>query len=126
MPQKKALINTKEIDKKRDILKSKLNEAIEEKKHGRLSPAKKFLSEIENEIKTALENKLSYKKISSIIYEVYNFKISEQTIRAFVRNRLNIATNIQKTTTKSSSQIKEEMNSKNNDKGDATLWFLYQ
>jgi hypothetical protein len=27
MPQKKALINTKEIDKKRDILKSKLSEA---------------------------------------------------------------------------------------------------
>ena len=86
---KKIKTITKElINSKLDEFKAKINEAKQSK---RKSPAREFLENISDTIKEAIVSDVSYRKLSSIIEEVYSFKVSEQTIRDFAHKELGIA-----------------------------------
>lgn len=90
MAKVKSELTSGQIASKKAELEAKINDNIEEKKLGRISPAKKFLNEIQDLVKIAIENNVSYKQLSKDILEVYNFKVSEQTIRAFAHNVLGV------------------------------------
>jgi len=80
-----------EIEAKKDELKAKVNDSKKKALVGRSSPAKDFLNEISDIIKDALKHNVSYKQLTKDIFEIYNFKVSEQTLRAFAQNVLGIA-----------------------------------
>ena len=77
----------KEIEKK---LSAKIDEEIKKVKEGRRSPAQEFLNRISHIIKKGLENGVSYRQLAKDIYSIANYKISQQTIRAFAHNVLGI------------------------------------
>lgn len=80
-----------EINDKKEELKGKVKESIELVKSGaRSSPATDFLEEIKEIVKEALDNSVSYKQLSKNIYDVYAFKVSEQTIRAYAHSVLGV------------------------------------
>jgi len=86
---KKAKTITKElINSKLDEFKAKITEAKQGK---RKSPAQEFLESVSDTIKEAINSSVSYRQLSKIIEEVYNFKVSEQTIRSYAHNVLGIA-----------------------------------
>ena len=90
MAKRKALTNA-EINDKKEELKGKVKESIELAKSGvRSSPATDFLEEIKEIVKEALNNSVSYKQLSKNIYDVYSFKVSEQTIRAYAHSVLGV------------------------------------
>ena len=88
MSKKIKTIDKELIDSKLDIFKAKIDEAKQSK---RKSPAREFLESISDTIKEAIVSDVSYRKLSSIIEEVYSFKVSEQTIRDFAHKELGIA-----------------------------------
>lgn len=96
--------STEQIKKKKQELENKIDLIIESKRMGRSSQAKSFLHEIQDVIKKAIDNGVSYSKLSAIIDETYGYKISEQTIRKFALTVLGIekkpkgvrATNLEK------------------------------
>jgi len=130
---KKSKVPTKEeILAKKEELAKKAKETIEETKSGkRSSPITDFLNEIKEIIKEMIDNGVSYKKISKAIYDVYSFKVSEQTVRAFAHSTLGVPARKRSavkpetatpTKPKSSSEIKEEAAKRNKEKtGKATL-----
>ena len=69
-------------DKKKELFKSKIQKEIQS---GKQTPIQILLDSIKDEIIQARENKISYKKLSILIEDVYKTKISEQTIRKFVQ-----------------------------------------
>ena len=83
-------LTDEQIEQKKLELEARFKKSIEEKKQGRKSPAKKFLIQIEELVRTAIKNELSYRQIAKDIKDIYNFKISEQTIRSFAHNTLKI------------------------------------
>ena len=87
---KRKKITIEEIESKKDAFRVKIEESIELKKKGKISPTQQFLHQIKDLIKESIDNKISYKQISKDIYEIYNFKVNEQTIRIFAYNVLNI------------------------------------
>jgi uncharacterized protein YjbJ (UPF0337 family) len=90
MAKRKAL-TIDEINAKKEELKGKVKESIELVKSGvRSSPATDFLEEIKEVVKEALDNGVSYKLLSKNIYDVYAFKVSEQTIRAYAHSVLGV------------------------------------
>jgi cysteinyl-tRNA synthetase len=90
MAKRKALTSD-EINAKKEELKGKVKESIELVKSGvRSSPATDFLEEIKEVVKEALDNGVSYKLLSKNIYDVYAFKVSEQTIRAYAHSVLGV------------------------------------
>ena len=90
MAKLKTELTSEEIAKRKDELNAKIDDSIKNKTNGRNSPAKNFLNEVKDLVKKAIENEVSYKQLSKNILEVYNFKVSEQTIRAFAHNTLGI------------------------------------
>ena len=91
MAKLKTELTSEEIANKIAELDAKIDDSIKNKSMGRrVSPAKTFLNEIKDLIKKAIDNEVSYKQLSKDILEVYNFKVSEQTIRAFAHNTLGI------------------------------------
>jgi len=94
--RKRRILTGEEIEKKKDLLKEKIEEKIEENRR-RLSPKKSFLLGIKDEVKKALDKGMSYKQLSKIIHEVYKLKVSQTTLRNFAHDYLNIP---KKTTTK--------------------------
>lgn len=56
----------------------------------RTSPTQDFLKEIEEVIRKAIEENVSYAQICRDIKEIYSFKISTQTLRAFAQNNLGV------------------------------------
>ena len=90
MAKLKTELTSEEIAKRKDELNAKIDDSIKNKTNGRNSPAKNFLNEVKDLVKKAIENEVSYKQLSKNILEVYNFKVSEQTIRAFAHNILGI------------------------------------
>ena len=90
MAKLKTELTSEEIAKRKDELNAKIDDSIKNKTNGRNSPAKNFLNEVKDLVKKAIENEVSYKQLSKNILEVYNFKVSEQTIRAFAHNVLGI------------------------------------
>ena len=90
MAKLKTELTSEEIANKIAELDAKIDDSIKNKTIGRVSPAKTFLNEIKDLIKKAIDNEVSYKQLSKDILEVYNFKVSEQTIRAFAHNVLGI------------------------------------
>ena len=79
-----------EIEAKKDELKAKVNDSKKRALSGRSSPTKAFLTEVSDIIKDALKHSVSYKQLTKDIYDTYNFKVSEQTLRAFAQNVLGI------------------------------------
>ena len=90
MAKLKTELTSEEIANKIAELDAKIDDSIKNKSMGRVSPAKTFLNEIKDLIKKAIDNEVSYKQLHKDILEVYNFKVSEQTIRAFAHNVLGI------------------------------------
>lgn len=88
MASKKVILSDEQIDKKMSDFETKINNSIESKKMGKVSPAKIFLAKVTHLLKKGLENGVSYKQLSKDIYDVYSFKVSEQTVRAFCRNNI--------------------------------------
>ncbi len=88
---KRKEITSDEINAKKEELKAKVKESVKEAKLGvRRSPATDFLVEIKEIVKEALDNDVSYRQLSKDINDVYSFKVSEQTIRAFAHSALGI------------------------------------
>ena len=87
---KRKKITIEEINSKKDAFNAKIEESIKLKKIGKISPTQQFLHQIKDLIKKSIDNKISYKQISKDIYDVYNFKVNEQTIRIFAYNVLNV------------------------------------
>jgi intein-encoded DNA endonuclease-like protein len=52
----------------------------------RISPQREFLLAVNEAIIGARKQGLSYKQIKTNIYKAFSFRISEQTIRQFVKN----------------------------------------
>ena len=94
--KRRRILNREEIEKKKDLLKEKIEEKIEENRR-RLSPKKSFLLGIKDEVRKAINQGISYKQLSKVIFEVYKLKISETSIRDFAHSYLNVP---KKTTTK--------------------------
>jgi ArsR family metal-binding transcriptional regulator len=127
----KKTMNIDEINAKKNALDERINESIEQAKNGRKSPAKEFLAEISDSIKKAIDNGVSYTQLSKDIYAVYNFKVSEQTIRAFAHLVLGVPKRKKSATAataagngkvlKTSSQIKEESAKKKSDSKELSL-----
>jgi len=90
MAKIKSELTSEEIANKIAELDAKIDNSIKNKTIGRVSPAKTFLNEIKDLVKKAIDNEVSYKQLSKDILEVYNFKVSEQTIRAFAHNVLGV------------------------------------
>lgn len=88
---KVKVLTSEEIEAKKDELKAKINDSKKRAMAGRLSPAKDFLSQISDIIKDALKNNVSYKQLTKDIFDVYSFKVSEQTLRSFAQNALGVA-----------------------------------
>jgi hypothetical protein len=64
-----------------------LNEATADSNlQGRMSPQREFLTAVNEAIIGARKQGLSYKQIKANIYKAFSFRISEQTIRQFVKN----------------------------------------
>ena len=80
MAKKDEIIQVR--DKKKELFKSKIQKEIQS---GKQTPIQILLDSIKDEIIQARENKISYKKLSILIEDVYKTKISEQTIRKFVQ-----------------------------------------
>lgn len=123
-------LTKEEIEAKKEELLQKAKQTIEEVKSGkRTSPATDFLNEIKEIVKEMLDNGVSYVRISKTIYDVYSFRVSEQTIRAFAHSVLGVPKRTRKSTQKaesskpkSASEIKEETAQKRaENKGKATL-----
>ncbi len=138
MAKVKTELSKSEIEAKKDELKAKISESKKKALVGRSSPAKDFLNEISDIVKDALKYNVSYKQLTKDILEIYNFKVSEQTIRAFAHNTLGIKKKTRaKTTIKNeavteavttakdeeltSSQLKEQPTVNNVAKGRETL-----
>ena len=112
MAKLKTELTSEEIANKITELDAKIDDSIKNKTNGRNSPAKNFLNEIKDLIKKAIDNEVSYKQLSKDILEVYNFKVSEQTIRAFAHNVLGV---------EKKKRVKKVIdNKKNKDKVDMT------
>ena len=77
-----------EIAEKKEALKAKIEVSKESAKNGRISPTQTFLKEVEDIIKDAIENQVSFTQIAKDIYAVFNFKVSAQTIRVYAQNHL--------------------------------------
>ncbi len=118
--KKNRVPSKQEIETKKEALLKLVNETIEKTKQGRSSPSTDFLLEIKEIIKEMIDNGVSYKKISTVIYQIYSFKISEQTIRAFAHSVLNVPVK-SKLNKKSSSEIKSEIAKKTRDDNEVTL-----
>jgi transposase len=117
--KKKRALSKEEIEAKKEEFTKKAKEAIEEAKTGkRKSPAAIFLNEIKDIVKEMIDNGVSYTKIAKTIYDVYSFRISEQTVRAFAHSVLGVPKKQNNKAKKpkekkTASQIKEEAAKKN-------------
>jgi hypothetical protein len=88
---KRKTITIDEINAKLEKFKAVIAEDISNAKAGtRISPAMDFLEKIKETVGEALRDNVSYKQLSKRIYEVYNFTVSEQSIRAFSHANLGI------------------------------------
>ena len=50
-----------------------------------LSPTQLFLGQIKDLLEVAIKDKISYRKIAIKIEEVYGYRVSEQSLRTFVK-----------------------------------------
>ena len=87
--KRRRILKREEIEKKKDLLEQKIEEKIEENRR-KISPKKSFLIGIQDEVRKAINQGISYKQLSKIIFEVYKFKVSETTLRDFSHSYLNI------------------------------------
>lgn len=86
---KKAL--TKEqIEAKKEALMARVKESGETLKAGRISPAKEFLFEIKEIVKSAIDLNIPYTQLSRDIEAIYNIKISVSILRAFAYSVLGV------------------------------------
>lgn len=86
----KTILTKAQIDAKKQQLADSIRTVAEKKTTGRNTAAKVFLTEIEDIVKESFENGLTARQLATQIYSVYNFKISEQTIKNFAIQKLGI------------------------------------
>jgi len=104
-------LTKEEIEAKKEAFKSKVSESEKRTSQGRPSPAKEFLKEVKDIIKSAIDNNVSYKQLSKDILDIYNFKVSEQTIRAFAHTVLGVEKRTKKKTTTSQKEAHKPLKS---------------
>ena len=80
--KKKTAPTVEEIQEKKELLKRGF-EALRSEIN--LSPTQLFLNEIKDLLATAIKDKISYRKIAIKIEEVYDYSVSEQSLRTFVK-----------------------------------------
>lgn len=102
-------ISSEDIAEKMEALKANMNEKIEEKSKPRESKKVLFLREIGSVIKEKYDDGISYKDMSKSIFEIFNFKVNEQTIRAFAHAELGIPKKIKKKSSSSTEPVKNEV-----------------
>ena len=118
MAKVKSELTSEQIERKKAELEAKINDSIEAKKMGRVSPAKKFLNEVQDLVKKAIESGVSYKQLSKDIFDIYNFKVSEQTIRSFAHNVIGVEKQTRsKNTTKATASVEDKVNKKEQSSG---------
>ncbi len=87
-------VSKAEIHAKKDELAKAILETSKNITNKRSSPAKTFLIEIKDLVKESFEKGITARQFSKQIYSIYNFKISEQTIKNFASKELGIETKI--------------------------------
>lgn len=86
----KTVLTKAQIDAKKQQLAESIKAVASKKTSGRNTAAKVFLTEIEDLVKDSFEQGLTSRQLANQIYAVYNFKISEQTIKNFAIQKLGI------------------------------------
>lgn len=84
------ILSQEEIEKRKEEFEKRINKSAEEARIGRRSPTKDLLQTIKDVLKKAVESNVSYKQISKDIEAVYGYKVSQQSIRAFVKDEFGI------------------------------------
>ncbi len=102
-------LNSKNIAEKMEALKANMSKKIEEKKQPKTSKKVLFLREIGSVIKEKYDDGISYKDMSKSIFEIFNIKVNEQTIRAFAHAELGIPKKAKKIAPSSAEPVKNEV-----------------
>ncbi len=102
-------LNSKNIAEKMEALKANMSKKIEEKKQPKTSKKVLFLREIGSVIKEKYDDGISYKDMSKSIFEIFNIKVNEQTIRAFAHAELGIPKKAKKIAPSSAKPVKNEV-----------------
>lgn len=87
-------VSVVEIQAKKEELAKAIEETSKNKTNSRSSPTKVFLLEIKDLVKVSFEKGITARQLSKQIFSVYNFQISEQTIKNFASKELGIETKI--------------------------------
>lgn len=90
MAKEKQTLTKAQIDAKKNDFAQAIKEEAERARSGRNTAARAFLMEIKDLVKDGFESGLSARQLAKQIYRIYNFKISEQTIRTFASSVLGI------------------------------------
>ena len=77
---------------KKGIFTDKIK-TLSEEATAKRSPSFKFLDEIKDEIKLALESGVYYTALAKLIEEVYSFKVSSNIIASYAKKELKIQKN---------------------------------
>ena len=91
MNKKNKVPTKKEIAEKLEIFEQKILETSSSKTK-RVSASNKFLLEIEDVLKIAVEKKVSFPQIQRDIFKIFKYRVSHQTIRNFAIERLGYQT----------------------------------
>lgn len=83
--------------KKNQLSKAIKDEAERSKTASRNTAAGTFLMEIKDIVKESFESGVSARQLAKQIHNVYDFKISEQTIKTFAKNVLKIEVKVKET-----------------------------
>lgn len=89
----KAQINAK----KNELANAIKKEAERSKSTSRNTAARTFLMEIKDIVRESFESGVSARQLAKQIQNVYDFKISEQTIKTFATNVLGIEVKVKET-----------------------------
>ncbi|MGD9554416.1 MAG: hypothetical protein AB7D96_02230 [Arcobacteraceae bacterium] len=86
----KRKLTKEQIKEKQNALLEQFKKSTERYKNGRSSPTQEFLTEIDEQIREAIEGGLSATQISRDIKTVFGIAISATTVRGYVKNKLGI------------------------------------
>lgn len=84
-PLKQKELSIEEIENKKSRFQEIIKEEIDQKELR--TTGQKILFNVKDIIIEARKNKLSYQRISEKIEEIYNYKISPQTIGIFIKQQ---------------------------------------
>ena len=82
----------------------------------RLSKSQSFLLSIKDKLTWSLKKKLSVGEITDMIIKAYSFKISEQTVRAFIKNDDELSQLFKANSKMKDDNVSKDKKNKNKDK----------